>query len=333
MALRRLRFTAAEIARGARDGALDRLGDPASSRHGQARCGSGSSSRCATSERALASSCTSTSRSSAGSRAELAGASAEEPQHYNRHLHGPRRPPPQHGRLRVRAHRRRRLQPARLRRGARRREGDDRSRLPAPCGRLLPASRRSASSACPQRQRILLPLDDPRPRLSQRSASATFGRARTGRRRTGRQSASSAPSCTAGRTERSTPRAASAPPHLTAGSGTTTIAGDTQRSAANPRSRGPTCLGLTRRGRGVTLVDVIDEVAQAVPRQGRRDLAAPTGASILRMSAGSRHVPRAASHQGPDCSGARSTRPQNRNHSEADVLGGGTQHVIKRRQP
>ena len=44
------------------------------------------------------------------------------------------------------------------------------------------------------------------------------------------------------------PRAANAAPHLTAGSGTTTIAGDTQRSATNPRSPEPTCSGPTPRG-------------------------------------------------------------------------------------
>jgi transposase InsO family protein len=52
---------------------------------------------------------------------------------------------------------------------------------------------------------------------------------------------------TAGPTESSTAQAQNAPPPLTAGSGTTTISDDTQPSATDPRSRGPTSLGLTPR--------------------------------------------------------------------------------------
>ena len=104
--------------RGARDGALDRLGDPAPGRAWAGSADSGSSSPCATSARARASSCTSTSRSSAGSRAAPAGASAAAPQHYNRTYTDRDGRAPQHRRLRVRARRHRRLQPPRLRRGA-----------------------------------------------------------------------------------------------------------------------------------------------------------------------------------------------------------------------
>ena len=46
---------------------------------------------------------------------------------------------------------------------------------------------------------------------------------------------------------RSTAQESSAPRPLTDGSGTTTIAGDTQPSAANPRSAEPSCSGLTPR--------------------------------------------------------------------------------------
>ena len=65
------------------------------------------------------------------------------------------------------------------------------------------------------------------------------------RRPTAKQSASSAPCSTVGPTARSTAQAASAPPPLTAGSGTTTIAGDTQPSATNPRPAEPTRSGPT----------------------------------------------------------------------------------------
>jgi transposase len=64
-----------------------------------------------------------------------------------------------------------------------------------------------------------------------RSASATPARAPTGPRPTARPSASSGPCSTAGPTAaRSTPQAQNAPPHLTAGSTTTTITADTQPS-------------------------------------------------------------------------------------------------------
>src|SRR6476646_5302993 len=69
----------------------------------------------------------------------------------------------------------------------------------------------------------------------------------TGHRRTAKQNASSAPCSPAGPTAPSTAQATNAPPHLTAGSGTTTIADDTQPSATKPPSPEPTCLGLTPR--------------------------------------------------------------------------------------
>src|SRR5437899_7036321 len=77
--------------------------------------------------------------------------------------------------------------------------------------------------------------------------SGTAGRAPTGRRPTARQSASSAPCSLAGPTVRSTAQATNGQRRLTAGSGTTTIDGDTQPSVTNPRSAEPTCSGLTSR--------------------------------------------------------------------------------------
>jgi transposase len=68
-----------------------------------------------------------------------------------------------------------------------------------------------------------------------RSESATAVRAPTGRRQTGRRSASSARRSQAGPTARSTARVPNAQRRLTDGCGTTTIDGDTQPSAANPR--------------------------------------------------------------------------------------------------
>ena len=62
---------------------------------------------------------------------------------------------------------------------------------------------------------------------------------------TAKPNASSAPFKTTGPTARSTAQATNAPPPLTAGSGTTTIADDTQHSATNPRSPEPTSLGPT----------------------------------------------------------------------------------------
>ena len=67
----------------------------------------------------------------------------------------------------------------------------------------------------------------------------------TGRRPTAKQSASFAPCSPAGPTGRSTAQAKNGQRRLTAGSGTTTIDGDTQPSVTNPRSAGPTCSGLT----------------------------------------------------------------------------------------
>ncbi len=81
------------------------------------------------------------------------------------------------------------------------------------------------------------------------SRSATSARAPTAPRPTARQSGSSAPCSAAGPTVPSTAIAANATPPLTAGSGTTTINENTQRSATNPRSPAsasePTYSGLT----------------------------------------------------------------------------------------
>lgn len=71
----------------------------------------------------------------------------------------------------------------------------------------------------------------------------------TGRKPTARPSGSSAPCSAAGLTARSTATAANAPPPLTAGSPTTTIAANTQPSATSPRApayaSGTTRSGLT----------------------------------------------------------------------------------------
>jgi transposase len=85
------------------------------------------------------------------------------------------------------------------------------------------------------------------------SASATCAPAPTGRRPTAKPNASSAPSSTAGPTAPSTAPAKNAPPPLTAGSGTTTIADDTQPSATDPRSAEPTCLGPTTKAASLSL--------------------------------------------------------------------------------
>ena len=103
------------------------------------------------------------------------------------------------------------------------------------------ASRSSASSpttAAPTSQRCTRsPAAD--------SASATSAPAPTAPKQTAKQSASSAPCSTAGPTAPSTAQATNAPPPLTAGSGSTTIEDDTQPSATNPRSPEPTCSGPT----------------------------------------------------------------------------------------
>ena len=113
--------------------------------------------------------------------------------------------------------------------------------------RLLPSLRHHASSASSpttapptvSRQRTRSP--------AAASASATYAPAPTGRRPTAKPNASSVPSSPAGPTAPSTAQAANAPPPLTAGSGTTTIDADTQPSATNPRSAEPTCSGPTPR--------------------------------------------------------------------------------------
>ena len=80
-----------------------------------------------------------------------------------------------------------------------------------------------------------LPRNHPRARLPTHSASATAAHAPTGHKQTAKPNASSAPCSTAGPTARSTAQATNEPEPLTAGSGTTTIDGDTQPSATNPR--------------------------------------------------------------------------------------------------
>ena len=118
----------------------------------------------ATSAPGRASSSTSTSRSSAGSRVVPASASADGPLAYKPRRTDAAGKAAQHRRLGVRPHRRRRLQPPRLRRGPRRRESRDRYRLPPPRCRLLPPPRHPGR-ADPDRQRLLLPRHDPRARL------------------------------------------------------------------------------------------------------------------------------------------------------------------------
>ena len=119
-------------------------------------------------------------------------------------------------------------------------------RLPAPRGRLLQAPRHQGRAAA-HRQR-LAPTARPCTRSpAARSGSATYAPAPTGPRPTAKLSASSARCWAAGPTARSTAPAQNAPPHLTAGSGTTTITADTQLSATSPRSLDspsePTSLG------------------------------------------------------------------------------------------
>jgi transposase len=166
----------------------------------------------------------------------------------HRHLHRRRWTHPSKDRLGIRAHRRRRLQPLRLRRGAPRRESDDRCRLPPSRRRLLrtpPDHDRTRAD----RQRRLLPRNRPRTRLhSPRHPPPPHPSLPAANKRQSR-AASSAPCSTAGPTAPSTAQAANAPKHLTAGSGTTTINANTQRSATNHRSAEPTCSGLTARAR------------------------------------------------------------------------------------
>ena len=83
------------------------------------------------------------------------------------------------GRLGVRPRLRRRRHPARLRRGPRRREGDHRGRLPAPRARLLSPPRRRGRAG-DDRQRLRLPLGDPRDRLPGARRSATCAPGPTG---------------------------------------------------------------------------------------------------------------------------------------------------------
>jgi transposase len=80
------------------------------------------------------------------------------------HAHRPRGSPPADRWLGVRAHRDRRPQPPRLRRGAARREGCDCDRLPAPRARLL-CPLRDQGRAALDRQRFRLRLRSPRARL------------------------------------------------------------------------------------------------------------------------------------------------------------------------
>jgi transposase len=105
------------------------------------------------------------------------------------------------------------------------------------------------------------------PSAAAASASATCAHDHAAHRQTARQSASSAPSSTAGPTAPSTAQATNAPKPLTAGSGTTTINADTQPSATNPRSAEPTCLGPT-------------------PRRPRRTCGSTVSASIWRDGQG-----------------------------------------------
>src|SRR5579864_658938 len=98
----------------------------------------------------------------------------------------------------------------------------------------------------------------------------------------GESNASSAPSSTAGPTERSTPQAPNAPTPLTAGSGTTTIAEDTQHSATDRPSAEPTSLGPTTRSAQAVLQIV--GVACDADQKGRAGLAGTTAYAIAAAS-------------------------------------------------
>jgi transposase len=241
--LRKLRFTAAEIA--------ETLGMAVSTVSGiLTRCGmgrlgrSGLSRPSAMSARGRASSRTSTSKSWAGSRAGPAGASARA-RSTTPDVHRQPRQKAQHRRLGVRPHRDRRLQPPRLRRGARRRESGHDRRLPAPRGRLLQPLRHPGRAAA-QRQRRRPPLDEPRRRLPSAWHPPPAHTPLPANKRESRTLHPHAPRRLGVRRDLPA-QAANAPPHLTAGSGTTTINDDIQQSAANPRSPEPTCSGPTFR--------------------------------------------------------------------------------------
>ena len=165
--------------------------------------------------------------------------------HYNADPHRPWRQATQHGRLGVRPRRRRRLQPPRLRRGPQRRESDNRDRASSTARvafyrrhgitrRTLLTDNGSAYRADDPRARLPTTRHPPPPHPALPATDKRQSRTlhphhaqRLGLRR------------------RSTAQAKNAPPPLTAGSGTTTIDADTQPSATNPRSPEPTCSGPT----------------------------------------------------------------------------------------
>ena len=150
--------------------------------------------------------------------------------------------PARHDRLGVRPRRHRRLQPPRLRRGARRRESSDRDRLPATSGRLL-RPLRHPRRAHPHRQRQRLPSQPCTRSPAAHSASATC-RTRPYRPQTNGKAERFIRTLLNGWAYGAIYRPATNEPEpLTAGSGTTTIADDTQPSATNHRPAEPTCFG------------------------------------------------------------------------------------------
>ena len=150
----------------------------------------------------------------------------------------PRRPDPDGidrciSRLGLRPHRDRRLQPPGLRRGAaptrkpQRRSRFLRRAIAFFARHGITVERVLTDNGSPYR------LHDPRDRLPHARHPPPRAPAPTARRPTAKPNASSARCSTAGPTARSTAQAENAPQHLTAGSGTTTIAANTQPSATS----------------------------------------------------------------------------------------------------
>jgi transposase len=133
---------------------------------------------------------------------------------------------------------------------------------------------RHPSRTDPHRQRRLLPRRRPRRRLPAPRDQTPTHAPPPGPKPTGKPSASSAPCSPVGPTARSTAQAANALPPLTAGSGTTTIAGDT-------RTRPPTAAQQNQPAWVLHLerldlehsVDLaaVDELADALAGDDRRD--------------------------------------------------------------
>ena len=164
IALRHLRFTAAEIAE-----ALGWRSRPClrilRRRVWASSAASGSSNPCATSA-AVPVSCACRRQATRPDRGRRRQACLREraPPAAQPPSDRPRRGAPLPGRLRVRTRLHRRLQPPRLRRGAARRAAADGGRLPRACRRLLPPARDQGRAAA-HRQRLRLRLGRARARL------------------------------------------------------------------------------------------------------------------------------------------------------------------------